>query len=294
MSKWKGGNAVNPRKIMPDYLNRSQSPLTEEQWENLEKAVIDTARKHLIGRRFLNLYGPLGAGVQYLDFKTYAGDFKAVIDFVGENDEGLFRSVERYIKQIPIIYKDFKIDWRDLETCAIQGLPIDTTPAAMSAVFVAEMEDDLIFNGNPNYGIEGLLTAQGRSSVEIGNWDEEGSAYDDVLKAAETLSIKGFHEPYALVVSPKLYSKLIRAYKNTTYLELDLIKKAVTEYVYKSPSIKGNKAVLVSIGSEYVDLAVAQDITLAFLEASKMNHYFRIFELVMPRIKVPAAICTIE
>lgn len=279
---------------MADYLNRSQSPLTEEQWESMEKVVVETAKKHLIGRRFLSLYGPLGAGVQYLDFKAYAGDFKAVVDFVGDGDEGTLYSPSRQIKQIPMIYKDFKIEWRDLETYAAQGLPMDTTAAAMSAAFVAEMEDDLIFNGSPQFGIEGLLTAQGRSFIKIGNWDEEVSAYEDILKAAETLSAKGFREPYALVLSPKLYSKLLKPYKNTQYLEIDLVRKAVTECIYKSPVIKGDKAVLISIDAEYVDLAVAQDITLAFLETSKMNHYFRVFELVMPRIKVPAAICTIE
>ncbi|MCF6095455.1 bacteriocin family protein [Thermovorax subterraneus] len=279
---------------MADYLNRSQSPLTEEQWEIMENAVVETAKKYLVGRRFLSLYGPLGAGVQYIDFKTYSGDFKAVIDFVGEGDKETLHSPARYIKQIPMIYKDFKIEWRDLETCTAQGLPIDTTPAAMSAVFVAQMEDELIFNGNPQYDIKGLLTAEGRSFVKMGNWDEEAVAYEDILKAAETLSTKGFHEPYALVVSPKLYSKLVRAYKNTTYLEIDLIKKGITECIYKSPAIKGEKAVLLSCGSEYVDLAVSQDITLAFLETSKMNHYFRVFEIVIPRIKVPAAICTIE
>lgn len=279
---------------MGDYLNRSQSPLTEEQWESLENAVVDTAKKHLIGRRFLSLYGPLGAGVQYLDFKTYAGDFKAVIDFVGDGDEGILHSPSRQIKQIPMIYKDFKIEWRDLETYAVQALPIDTTPAAMSAVFVAEMEDDLIFNGSPQQGIEGLLTAQGRSYVKIGNWDEEGAAYQDIIKAAEILSGKGFREPYALILSPKLYSKLLKPFKNTQYLEIDLVRKAVTECIYKSPVIKDDKAILISKDADYVDLAVAQDITLAFLETSKMNHYFRVFELVIPRIKVPAAICTIE
>jgi hypothetical protein len=39
---------------------------------------------------------------------------------------------------------------------------------------------------------------------------------------------------------------------------------------------------------------VAQDLITAFLETSKMNHYFRVFEILALRIKRPAAICTIE
>jgi uncharacterized linocin/CFP29 family protein len=43
-----------------------------------------------------------------------------------------------------------------------------------------------------------------------------------------------------------------------------------------------------------MDLAVAQDLTVAFMETTKMNHYFRLFEMVVPRIMVPAAVCTLE
>jgi len=280
---------------MTDLLNRSEAPLTDEQWELLDRAVETTAKRNMVGRRVLNLYGPLGTGAQVIDFKTYAGDFKAVTDLTGEGDEGLLQVPEKVYRQIPLIYKDFRIDWRDLETVNNFGLPLDTTPAAMSALFVAEAEDDLIFNGNPELGIDGLLTVPGRSTLTLtGDWSEEGSAYEDVVKAIEVLAAKGFHDPYALVVSPQLYAKLIRAYKNTNYLELDLIKKVVTDGVYKTPAIKGAKGVLLATGAEYMDLAVALDLSLVFVETAQMHHYFRVMEMVVPRIMVPAALCTLE
>ncbi|WP_170240368.1 family 1 encapsulin nanocompartment shell protein [Thermosediminibacter litoriperuensis] len=275
-------------------MNRSQSPLTEGQWELIDRAVVSAAEKHMVGRRFISLYGPLGAGVQHITFNTYAGEFKALIDLSGENGEDVIWTTGKTYKQIPIIYKDFKLDWRDIETSTKFGIPLDTTPAALSAIFVAEAEDELIFNGSQELDISGLLTAPGRTSIATGNWSQEGAAYDDVVRAVEALSSKGFYGPYALVVSPKLYSRLIRAYKNTNYLEIDLIKKLVTGGVFQTPAIKGDRGVLVSTDPEYVDLALAQDLTVAFLETSKMNHYFRVFELVVPRIKVPAAICTLE
>lgn len=203
-------------------------------------------------------------------------------------------SQKRFINRYPSFIKTSATNG-DIETVASFGLPLDTTPAAMSALFVAEAEDELIFNGNPEMGIDGLLTVPGRSTVGLtSDWSEEGSAYEDVVKAIEVLAAKGFHDPYALVVSPQLYGKLIRAYKNTNYLELDLIKKVVTDGVYKTPAIKGNRGVLLATGAEYMDLAVALDLTVIFVETAMMHHYFRVMEMVVPRIMVPAAVCTLE
>ncbi len=45
-----------------DYLAREGAPISSEMWEKIDAAVIDNAKKHMVCRRFLSLYGPLGAG----------------------------------------------------------------------------------------------------------------------------------------------------------------------------------------------------------------------------------------
>ena len=47
---------------MMDYLARESAPFSAEVWEKIDAAVIDTAKKHMVCRRFLSLFGPLGAG----------------------------------------------------------------------------------------------------------------------------------------------------------------------------------------------------------------------------------------
>ncbi|HHW55708.1 MAG TPA: bacteriocin family protein, partial [Firmicutes bacterium] len=83
-------------------------------------------------------------------------------------------SQKRFINRYPSFIKTSATNG-DIETVASFGLPLDTTPAAMSALFVAEAEDELIFNGNPEMGIDGLLTVPGRSTVGLtSDWSEEG------------------------------------------------------------------------------------------------------------------------
>ena len=49
---------------MMDVLGRESAPINAALWKQIDETVIETARKLLIGRRFLSLAGPLGAGAQ--------------------------------------------------------------------------------------------------------------------------------------------------------------------------------------------------------------------------------------
>ena len=37
-----------------------ESSLTREEWKELEQTVFDSVKKQLVGRRFIDIYGPLG------------------------------------------------------------------------------------------------------------------------------------------------------------------------------------------------------------------------------------------
>ena len=47
-----------------DLLMRDDAPLSEQEWQVVDDAVLKVARASLVGRRFIRLFGPLGAGVQ--------------------------------------------------------------------------------------------------------------------------------------------------------------------------------------------------------------------------------------
>ena len=68
----------------------------------------------------------------------------------------------------------------------------------------------------------------------------------------------------------------------------------MTDGVFQSTIVGDDRAVIVSTGRQNFDLAVAQDLTVAYLGAEKMNHPFRVFESVYLRIKRHSSICTLE
>lgn len=277
-----------------DFLDRKSAPLTAEEWARLDEAVVGTARTMLIGRRVVDILGPLGSGVYSIPYSIFGGKSATGIDMVGENEDFVVEPARRATINLPILYKDFKIMWRDVEGDRHLGLPLDVSTAAVAANYVAVQEDNLIFNGNKELGHEGLFTAKGRLIIKGGNWEETGTALAEVVKAAGALSEAGHYGPYAMVVSPSLYGKMVRVYGNTGMLELEQVKTLISGGVYYSNVIAGNKAVVLATGGQNMNLAVGQDMTTAFMGPANMNHMFRVLETIALLIRRPDAICTIE
>jgi uncharacterized linocin/CFP29 family protein len=278
---------------MPIFAHE-ENPLTEQEWENIKAVVINTARRRLIGRRIVDLYGPLGPGVQTIVHDHFAGTTMGRVGLLGEEESDPVRSVRRESGIIPIIYKDFILHWRDIETSRQNGSPLDVAVAAGAAAFCADTEDNLIFNGNAEMGYEGLMVVEGRQVLKRRNWADSGNSFQDAVDATQTLVEKGFYGPYAMVVSPRLYTQMHQVHPGTGVLEIEHIRQIVTDGIYQSPLIPDGSGLIVSTGPANFDLAVAQDLTVAYLGAEHMNHPFRVFESVYLRIKRHGSICTLE
>jgi uncharacterized linocin/CFP29 family protein len=282
---------------MPDasnFLMHEHLPLSPERARELNVSVVEVARRRLVGRRFLDLYGPLGAGVQSVHNDVFTGAERAAIGILGEEPSPPLRAAGRQMLTIPILYKDFSLYWRDIQTSEQFGMPLDMSAAAGASSFVADREDDMIFNGVKELGLPGLMTVNGRQILPLGDWNRVGGALSTVSSAIEKLVAGGYYGPYCLVASPHLYAKLARFVENTGVSELGHIRELCTDGVFRSSVLPMNGAVLVSTGPQNFDLAVAQDFRVAYLGAEKMNHPFRVFECAVLRIKRSAAICTLE
>lgn len=277
---------------MVDLLARGDAPLTDSEWEAIDNVVVQAARRQLVARRFIQVFGPLGAGIQDIDFDTYGGTDRAAIDMLGRGEGTPVESIQRIHEKIPLVYKDFVLYWRDIETSRRVGLPLDVSTAAAAAAFVAQREDDLIFNGNMELGFPGLLTADGRNHVPGHNWDDAGAAFNDIVDAIQVLVDNGFYGPYAVAVSPRRFAQMHRVYENTGVLEINHIRDVATSGVFQSPSIADYGMVL-STGVQNIDIAVAQDFITSYLGPANLNHPFRVLESLVLRIKRPGAICTL-
>lgn len=269
-----------------DYLARESAPFSADMWEKIDAAVIDNAKKHMVCRRFLNLYGPLGAGAS-----TVAVDSPAKTE---ELEGGVGRIQGRRLVELPQLYEDFTLLWRDIEESEKLGYPLDLSAAAVAAQRSAKREDELILLGSKALGVEGLMNAEGSHKVKRGDWKTGEDAYKDVAHAIAYFSSNSMLGRYALILSPDIYLDLQRLQPNVGLLELDRISKLVDGRVYPVGPFGAGKAALVCAEPQYMDLAVGLDLSVGYLELKDFNHNFRILETVALRIKNPAAIVTFE
>jgi uncharacterized linocin/CFP29 family protein len=287
---------------MLDFLSHNEAPISDVQWDEIDQTVIEVARRGLVGRRFIEIYGPLGAGAQWVALDRFddgeVGGKPGHIDFLGEDGGTALVTASRVNMHIPLIYKDFVLFWRDVEASRKFNIPLDFSAAAAGAAACARAEDEMIFLGykdkSKQIDYPGLLTVEGRQSIQHGNWDEPGAVFGDVVKATDKLASAGHYGPYVMVAPPQIHSKIHRYVNTTGMMEIEYIRQLATDGVFFSSVIPENRILVASTGVQNFDLAIGQDLKTAYLGAQNMNHPFRVFETIVLRIKRPGAICVIE
>ncbi|MGI6162228.1 MAG: family 1 encapsulin nanocompartment shell protein [Christensenellales bacterium] len=269
-----------------DYLARDDAPFSQELWEKIDTAIVDTVRNNLTGRRFLRIFGPLGGGIQSINIDSAS---KAE-----EDGGGIIKTTGRKYVEIPQLYEDFTLLWRDIAFSEKSGQSLDLSSATLAAQAMAQREDRLVFFGNQEYGYDGLMTAAGINTIKKGDWNVGETPFSDIAEGVALLAGKGHINRYSLTLSLDLYAQLQRIQAGTGVLEIDRIKSMLDGRVFKSPVLGVNKAVLVSAEPHNMDLAIGQDIEAAYLELKDLNHVLRIMETVVLRLKRPDAVVVYE
>ncbi len=275
-----------------DFLLRDDAPLNAHEWSELDQTVQRTLASQVVARRFLPLYGPLGAGVQVIPVDRTPSFASGDVDMVGQADDSVTLASRLYQK-LPMLYMDFVLFWRDIEASRTQGIPLDWSLAEAAASFVAQAEDRLILHGDPANALQGLLNTEGRHILQGQKWEEPGSGFQDIVKGIGHLNSAGFYPPYSVVVSPTTYAQWHRLYGNSGVLEIEQIRRMAEQGVYSSAQMPEKSALVLAAGTQNMDVAVGVDASVAFLEASAMNYRFRVMETLTLRVKRPGAICHI-
>lgn len=274
-----------------DVLNRGEAPINEAEWTDAATRITRVARRQLVARQFLTLYGPLGSGTQVVAVDRTSGWDLAQVNMQGQDEDGV--AVERRYQRVPVLCKDFVLEWRDLDQSRSSGEPLDWSQAEAAASYVALAEDHLVFHGLPGQNLDGLLTVEGRHVLPSTGWEKSGGGLDDVARAVSHLTSAGFMPPYAVATGVMVYARWHRLYGNSGVLEIEQIEKLVGGGVYQSPLVPDDTVLVVAPGPENLDVAVGLDMNLAFVESTRMNHVFRVLETLSLRIKRAGAICQI-
>ena len=269
------------------YLPREQAPIGEPLWSLIDRTVIGAAASQLAGRRLLEITAPLGLGVRAI------GKLEQPVEA-----EAAFHGVTATMTSaqtlpLPMLRSQFSLSIRDVAAAEETGNPIDLARAALAAIATARLEDALIFFGNADLGVDGLITAPGAAKVTLGDWSQLGQPIADIIAVATTLSAAGFPGPWAAALSPALYEALYRVYENSNLTQLEHARQIITGGIVKAPALSSG-GVVVAVGRQFAHLLLGQDMTAEFVGPSGPDYEFVIVESLTPRISVPEAICVLE
>lgn len=288
------GNGMNVNAL------RTNALLRKDEWIAYDTTVIDVARGRLNGVADLQAKGLIlelgGLGTLVSQYEAQSDMTEADINMAGVTP-GEEDSVEFDLRSvpIPIIHKDFRVNIRRLEASRKMGDAIDTTQAAVAARKVADMNENMLFNGAgitvDGNSIYGYTNHPKRNTGTLKTWDattNQGNIYNDVLDMIEDAQDVHYYGPYTLYVASDRWAPMLSIYGDGSGQKpLDrILGIPQIEAVKVSDALAEGSAVLVQLTADVVDLAVGQDITTVQWDSlGGMQVHFKVMNAMAPRIK---------
>ncbi len=266
---------------MTNYLNRDAAGIPKSLWDRIEHAAQAAAADILTARRFLELEGPFGVGLTSVEVGSERYCRPAEPDAAGV--------VACSAIAVPGIQQVFELSIRRVEGHLSMGLPLDLNPVEEAAEAVARREDEIVYYGIEELGIEGLMTARNRHRTSIGDWNRVEQALDEVLAAVGQLDDAGFRGPYVLALSPARYNALFRRYEGSDMLQLDHLHRLCEGGVFKAP-VEGGLVIDPRVGV----LRVGQDLEVGYSANDGIHHKLFASESLVLVLNDPGAVCTLE
>jgi uncharacterized linocin/CFP29 family protein len=273
-------------------MSDSGISLTEQQWQQIQQTVHDEAHKARVAARFLPLYGPLP-----LDAETVpAQNLKA------EDHDGAWRLHidESATLRITTIAVNVYLNSQQI---AQPDLVSALTLFRRAANIVARVEDSLIFRGAegtmmvnpPVYKVTGGIPERGLLVGPEGEHIRTGQELvTAVARGIAALEDKGYLAPYALALGDDLFVVAETPDKDSLVLPSDRIRPLIEGPLVRTGTLPSQAGVLVSLPSNLVEIVVATDIGVRFLQVTTEPKYvFRVSERFVLRIKDPGAILPI-
>jgi len=277
--------------------------LTDEELRYLDTRVVETVRPVLVARKIFPIYRLPHAGIKTWRSWKQTDMGEALITMTGEVGARDRVELDEFNVSVPVISRDFRLHWRDIEASRNGGMPIDTMNAENAARQVAETEDKLClsgeFTGWRALGIEGLCSATGRNTTAGGDWSANALTY--VANAIGELISDGFYGPYYLVTRGSWYAQLLALITNTEKFLVDAVAELLgggRERILISDNLFASdggtdSALVVQPAQENFELGVALDLTTFEFQNSDMNLDCKAYEVVSPRISRPTSIVEI-
>ena len=232
-------------------LHRELAPISEAAWSQIEEETSRTLKRHLAGRRVVDVEGPGGIGLSAVG----TGHLRAL---EAPGDGILAR--QREVKALVELRVPFDLDRQQIDDVERGANDSDWQPAKDAARRLALAEDRAIFEGYGGAGIEGIR--QGTSNPVLTLPADVRRYPDAIAQALSQLRLVGVNGPYCAVLGAAAYTGLSET-SDHGYPVLDHVKRLLDGEIIWAPGIAG-AFVLTTRGGDF-GLYLGQDISIGYL-----------------------------
>src|SRR5215471_12053790 len=232
-------------------LHRELAPISDAAWAQIEQETSRTLKRHLAGRRVVDVQGPGGVDLSAIG----TGHLRNV----AAPGNGILAR-QREVKPLVELRVPFELNRQQIDDVERGAEDSDWQPAKDAARLLAFAEDRAIFDGYAAANIGGIR--QGTSNPVM-TLPSDVRAYPDAIAQALTqLRQVGVNGPYAVVLSADAYTGLSET-SDHGYPVMEHIKRLVDGKIVWAPAIAG-AFVLTTRGGDF-DFHIGQDISIGYL-----------------------------
>ena len=280
---------------------RANATLRRLEWQMYDTAVIEVARRRLVGIQDLISGGltynvPDALGVTQLVWEQISTLTGAEINMSGlsktANDRQEFNL---NTIPLPIIHKDFNINIRQLYSSRRIGTPLDVTQAQLSSRIVSETIETLLFAGTTTLGsnntIYGYTNFPGRNTGSVSaSWTTATGTQivSDVLAMIQAAKNANMYGPYVMYVPSAVFTAMgadFKTYSDRTIMERVLAIPGIVS-IKESKDLTASNVLLIQLTSDVVDLVDGmQPTTVQWESEGGMVVNFKVMAIMVPRIK---------
>lgn len=278
---------------------RTNTTLRKDEWEQLDTAIVDIARKRLVAVGDLESRGLVhnlrNIGVTISQYEQQSDMTAADVDMdgqtAGEEDRVTFTLIS---VPIPVVHKNFRLGNRVLAASRTIGEGLDLTQATVAARRVSDKLEELVYdgstaivvNGNALYG---YTTATNRNTVSGSDWGTIGNIITDIESAVAANEADSYYGPYVLYVATVQYGQLRAVYTDGTgETAHDRILRTypMISDIKPGDQLTAGEAILIQMERDVVDLAKALDLsTVEWTNNAGFTTHFKVWAVMAPRVK---------
>ena len=232
-------------------LYRELAPITESAWAEIETEAARTFKRHIAGRRVVDVTGPSGPGVAAVG----TGHLLAV-DAPADGVSANLRASQPLVRlRVPFTVSRTAID--DVERGAQDS---DWDPVKDAAKKLAFVEDRAIFEGYAGASIQGVRSTSSNPALALP--DDAREIPDVIAQALSELRLAGVDGPYSVLLSAAIYTKVSETTQHG-YPIRDHLSRLVDGDIIWAPAIDG-AFVLSTRGGDF-DLHLGTDVSIGYL-----------------------------